>query len=187
MRAQICGDLFLYATVLLIVPIHPRGAAIPQNLHGFLGALWAGLDKDELAIVIEIYGVGLDRVGRQVIIGKMGFKGLNNCVLGVLGPLQRQMGLNICPKTPPEPSPGAKTATDVARLFRHDGLIVNSIFKSRASQSIDGFVRDPGRCRIFQRWSSFLRPQCSNTCGSGESGIGRQSWQEDFYSLKKTA
>jgi len=136
-------ERLLYATSLSAMPIHPRGAAIPQDLHGLLGALWAGFDKDELAIVIEIYGVGLDRVGRQVIIGKMGFKGLNNGMLGVLGPLRRQIGFEIAPKHRRSRA-RRKDRTDVARLFRHDGLIVNSIFKSRASQSIDGFVQVPG-------------------------------------------
>ena len=77
------------------MPIHPRSAALPQDLHGLLGALGAGLDKDELAIVIERHGVGLDHVGRQVIIGKMGLKGLDNSV-----PVQLrfQIGFGIAPK-----------------------------------------------------------------------------------------
>jgi hypothetical protein len=30
--------------------------------------------------------------------------------------------------------------TDIADLFGHDALIVNSVFKSRASQSLDGYI-----------------------------------------------
>jgi hypothetical protein len=140
---QICGDLFLYATVLLIVPIYPRGAAISQDLHGLPGALGVGFHKDELAIVNEIYGVGLDRVGRQVMISKMGLKGLNNGVLGVPRPLRRQIGFGIAPKDRRSRA-RRKDRADVARLFRYDGLIVNSFFKSRASQSLDGFFQVPG-------------------------------------------
>jgi hypothetical protein len=165
------------------MPIHPRGAALPQDLHGLLGALGAGFDKDELAIVIERHGVGLDHVGRQVIIGKMGFKGLNNGVLAVLAPLRQRSGFDIAPKHRRSRA-RRKDRTDVARLSRHDGLIVNSVFKSRASQSLYGFVQVPGVVE-YPNDGRHLHTAVFHTCGSGDSGIGRQSWQEDSCSLEK--
>jgi hypothetical protein len=172
-----------YATLLLIVPIYPRGAAISQDLHGLPGALGVGFHKNELAIVNEIYGVGLDRVGRQVMISKMGLKGLNNGVLGVPRPLRRQIGFGIAPK---DRRSGArrKDRADVARLFRYDGLIVNSFFKSRASQSLDGSFQV--RCVVEYPYDGrHSQTAFCYICGSGESGTGRQSWQEVFCISKK--
>jgi len=54
------------------MPIHPRGAALPQDVHDALGV---GSGQDELAFVVERRGVGLDHVVRQVMVGKMRFKG----------------------------------------------------------------------------------------------------------------
>ena len=54
--------------------IHSCGAALPQDLHDVLVALGLGSDYDELALVIERRGVGLDHIVRQVTIGKLGLK-----------------------------------------------------------------------------------------------------------------
>ena len=58
--------------------IHSCGAALPQNLHDVLVALGLGSDYDELALVIERRGVGLDHIVRQMTIGKMGLKCTGN-------------------------------------------------------------------------------------------------------------
>ena len=58
--------------------IHSCGAALPQNLHDVLVALGLGSDYDELALVIERRGVGLDHIVRQMTIGKMGLKCTDN-------------------------------------------------------------------------------------------------------------
>jgi len=47
------------------MPIHPCGAAFPQDLHCSLGALVVGSDQDELAIVIKRRGVGLDQTAHS--------------------------------------------------------------------------------------------------------------------------
>lgn len=54
--------------------IYSCSAALPQNLHDVLVALGLGSDYDELALVIERRGVGLDHIVRQVTIGKLGLK-----------------------------------------------------------------------------------------------------------------
>jgi len=126
------------------MPIHPRGAALPQYLQGFLGAFGVGSDQDELAFVIERRGVGLDHIVRQVLIGKMSFKGPNN---------GKQIGFDLS-QTPRL----NRARTEDARLFRHYGLIINSVFKSRGGQSLDGFVQVP-RAVEYPNNGNHGRPQ----------------------------
>ena len=68
----------LQASHKLIVTIHSRGAEPPKDFHGLLGAVGVGPDQDKFAIVIERHGVGLDRLGGHVKVGKMGPKCLDN-------------------------------------------------------------------------------------------------------------
>jgi hypothetical protein len=70
------------------MPINPRGAVIPQNIHGLLGSIRLGPDKDELAVVIKRRGVSLDHLFGQTVVGEMGFKGPDN---GVQVRLRRRM------------------------------------------------------------------------------------------------
>jgi hypothetical protein len=60
----------LARTAGLIMSIHSRGVAFPQDYHGLFSALGVGSDKSELAFVKERRGVGLDYLARQVIAGK---------------------------------------------------------------------------------------------------------------------
>ena len=120
------------------MPIHLRGAALPQGLHGLLGALVVGPDQDELAVVIKRSGVGLDHLCRQMIMGKMGLKGPPN---GVLVRLGWQSGFGTAPNHHRSRARRKDRRTDIDCLSSHDGLIVNSVFKSRASQSFDGSVQ----------------------------------------------
>ena len=120
------------------MPIHPRGAALPQDIHDLLGALGGGSDQDELTIVIERSGISLDHLIRQVTMGKMGFKGPDN---GVPVRLRWQSGFGTAPNHRRSRARRKHRRTDIDCLSSHDGLIVNSVFKSRASQSFDGFVQ----------------------------------------------
>jgi len=160
--------------------IRPRGAGRPHDLQGLLGTLGAGLDKDELAIVVEIGDVALDDVLRQVIIGKMGPKGP-----GISMPIQLrfQIAFGIAP-IHRRTRARRKDSTDLAQLFRHDGLIVNSVFKSRASQSVDGFVQVSGVVE-YPNDGRCLHAATAYAYGSWDSGIGRQSWQEGFLLSRK--
>ena len=65
--------------------------------------------------------------------------------------------------------------TDVDCLSCHDSLIVNSVFESRASQPLDGFIKVP--CIV--KYPNSGR-HGSHTYGLMESAIGRQTLQEDF-------
>lgn len=124
------------------MPIHSRGMALLKDLHDVLGALGLGSDQDEFAFVMERRGVSVDHIVRQVTIGKVGPK----CRDG-------QVGFNTF-RILRRDYARRKERTDrdwtyVARLIRHDSLIVNSAFKSRGGQSfvssvqILGVVEDP--------------------------------------------
>ena len=157
------------------MPIGPRGTARPHDLQGLVGTVGAGLDKDELAIVVEIRDVALDDVLRQAIIGKMGPKGPG---ISISIHLRFQIAFGAAP-IHRRTRARRKDPTDVARFFRHDGLIVNSVFESRASQSLHGFVQVPGVIE-YPNDSRHLHFDTSYMCGSGDSGIGCQGWQEGF-------
>ena len=65
--------------------IHSHGAALPDNLHDLFGPPGSRTDQNELA-VIERRRVALDHIARQMIICKMGFKGLATlCPPGLVG------------------------------------------------------------------------------------------------------
>ena len=74
--------------IRLIVAIHPRGEPrFPQDFHRLLGAMGIGLDQDKFAVVVERHGVGMDDIGRHMIVGKVGLESLDDRVLGVLSRL----------------------------------------------------------------------------------------------------
>jgi hypothetical protein len=162
------------------MPIGPRGTARPHDLYGLVGTLGAGLDKDELAIVVEVRDVKLDDVLRQVVIGKMGPKGAG---ISISIHLRFQIAFGVAP-IHRRTRARRKDPTDVARFFGHDGLIVNSVFESPASQSLNGFVQVPGVIE-YPNDGRHLHFDTSYMCGSGDSGIGRQSWQEGFFAPRK--
>jgi hypothetical protein len=120
------------------MPIHPRSARILEDLHDLPSALGLGSHQDKLAAVIEGRRVCLDYVVGQMIVGKMGFKGPNN---GMLVPLGYQIGCVTAQNHLGSRAPckGRNRRIDAARLFCHDGLIVNSVVKSGGSQSLDEF------------------------------------------------
>ena len=119
--------------------IHSCGAALPQNLHDVLVALGLGSDYDELALVIERRGVGLDHIVRQMTIGKMGLKCTDNS--GQIRFNTAQILRRNYARRKDRTDRNWTNRIYVTRLFRHDSLIINSAFKSRGSQSLVGLVQ----------------------------------------------
>src|SRR4029077_12067640 len=114
------------------------GAALPQDLHDLLGLHRVGSDQNELAILREGRGIGLDHLVRQVPMCKMGFKDPDN---GVLGRLRWHNSFRTPPNHRRSKARCKDRRTDVNCLFPYNSLIVNSVFKPRASQSFDRLVQ----------------------------------------------
>ena len=114
------------------------GAALPQDLHDLLGLHCVGSDQNELAILREGRGIGLDHLVRQVPMCKMGFKDPDN---GVLGRLRWHSSFRTPPSHRRSKARCKDRRTDVNCLFPYNSLIVNSVFKPRASQSFDRLVQ----------------------------------------------
>jgi hypothetical protein len=124
------------------MPVHLCRARVPQDFHGLFSALRFRFDKNKLAIVIKVHGVSADHVGRQVIIGKMGFEGLDDRVLGMLSRLSSPFRFGVAAPCRRRTIPRRKDrGSATTRLSPHDSLIINCVFKPRASQSLDGFFQ----------------------------------------------
>ena len=156
----------------LIVPVYPRGATIPQDRHDLVGVPGVGLNQDEFATVEERRRIGFDHLLGQMIIGKMGPKGSYDSVMVRFG---WRSGLGIAPNDRRSIAGRKDGRTDVDCLSCHDSLIVNSVFESRASQSLDRFVKVPG----VVKYPNGGR-HGSHTYGPRNSAIGRKTLQEDF-------
>jgi hypothetical protein len=125
--------------------IHPCGTARPKDFHGLLGTVAFGPDQDKLAVVIECHGVGMDQFRWHVMIGKMGRKSLRYCVLRVLVKLRLSLAFGTAAPYHWRAIARRKNCpAAAARLFPYDSLVVNSVLKSRTSQSFDGLVQVPG-------------------------------------------
>jgi hypothetical protein len=117
-----------------------------QDLHSLGSAVRLCFNQNELAIVIEVQGVRMDRLERQVILGKVSLKGFHDGVLPVLSAFWPRLRFRATPNHRRgiawSKDHGAAAAT--AGLSLHDHLIVNSVFESRASQSLNGLVQIAG-------------------------------------------
>ena len=112
------------------MPIHSRGITVPKDRYDVLGALGLGSDQDEFAFVMERRRVSINHVVRQLTIGKAGLK----CRDGQIGFNGSRVLRRNCARRKKRTDRDWTDRTCVARLIRHDGLVVNSAFKSRGSQ-----------------------------------------------------
>ena len=111
------------------MPIYSSGTALFQDSGDVLCALGLGTDQDELAVVRESGGVGIDHIVGQMTVGKMGPEcgycgriGFNGSYI-VRWPSRRQDRAD-------------RNWTHSRRLFGRDGLIVNSGFKPRGASCL---------------------------------------------------
>ncbi len=135
-----------------------------------VGVLGAGLDQDEFATMEERRRISFDHLLGQMIIGKMRLEGPHN---GVMIRFGWRSGLGIAPNDCRSIARCKDGRADVDCLSRHDTLIVDSVFKSRASQSLDGFVKIP--CVV-----KYPNSGRHGICGCTDGAIGRQTSQEVF-------
>jgi hypothetical protein len=158
-----------FGGVRLIVAIHPRGATLSQDFHRLLGALRIGLDQDKLAIVVERNGVGVDHICRHMMIGKMGFESLDDCVLCMLARLVSPLGFGTAAPCCWRSIARRKDRRTAATwLSPHDALIINRILKPCPSQSLDAFFQVPGVVKYPYYSSHFYASNfCVRTCDIG--------------------
>lgn len=123
-----------------VVPICSQGAAIPQDSYDLISATGFGFDQEEF-VVMERCGVCLDHMVRQVMIYEMALKGADD---GVQVPFGRKPSFIAAPNHYGTITRRKYQRAAVARLLRHDGFVVHSVFKSGAGKSLYSLVKVPG-------------------------------------------